>query len=111
MLSAKSKVKYDVKTATEILRTYGLSSSIDKTWRLIREGKLLGIHAGNNPKDKRAGYTITEEEIYNFVIREIPALSEYIKEIARLKKQIKQTDVKKAMDSVMDKPLDTDKQE
>lgn len=89
MLNAKGKVKYDVKTATEILRTYGLSSSVDKTWRLIREGKILAVHAGENPLDKRAGYTITEEEIFNFVIREIPALSEYIKEITRLKKQVR----------------------
>lgn len=103
MLNPKSKQKYTVEQATEILREYGLSTSTYVTNRLVREGKLLGYSAGTNPNDRRSGTVIQEDELYNFVSREIPAINAYQKELGRLKKALRAYE--KAA-----KP-DTDKQE
>lgn len=87
ILQPKSKARYDVAKATEILREYGLVKDAKGTRLLIQKGRLHANHNGNNPDDRRAGYSITGKAIYDLVTREIPAVDKLLKRIDELEKQ------------------------
>lgn len=75
ILYKKSNKKYTVEEATEVLKAYGLSSNVNITNRLIREGKLSAKEQGN-PGDKRASKWITEANLYKYIVEQIPAIAE-----------------------------------
>ncbi|MGM1464589.1 MULTISPECIES: hypothetical protein [Bacillus cereus group] len=77
ILYKRSNRKYTVEQATEILKAYGLSSNVNITNRLIREGKLNAKEIGT-PGDKRSSKLIGEANLYKYIIEKIPAAEELI---------------------------------
>jgi DNA-binding ferritin-like protein (Dps family) len=56
-----------------------------KTRDLIGKGKLRAIKLGD-PKDYRAGYEITEKDLYDLVVTEIPIMREILDHLLNVKK-------------------------
>lgn len=65
---------YDVSEATIILQSYGLSHNEKKTRDLIAKGKLRATKRGEDERDRRSGYEMTEKALYDLVVNEIPIM-------------------------------------
>lgn len=68
----------DVKKTTEILAQYGISHNEKKTRDLIAKGRLKARGKGDNPNDRRSGYEISEKNIYDLVVQEIPIMKQFL---------------------------------
>lgn len=73
-----SRRDYIVPEVTDILKQWGISHNDKKTRDLIQKGKLIARSAGQDPKDKRAGYLIRESDVYKLILEEIPIYKEII---------------------------------
>jgi len=74
-----TKTWYTTEEATEILKAFGLASSVQSTQRYIRKGYLKAtptVSSKTSRVDRREGYDISEPTLYSFIAERVPGVKE-----------------------------------
>jgi hypothetical protein len=77
---------YDVYAAFEILKQYYITDSKQMVARWLREGRIKGFRTEN----RKEGWTIYEEDLYDFIDRERPGLRTLFLELKEIRKEYKE---------------------
>jgi len=93
---------YDVKETTEILEKYGISHNEKKTRDLIAKGRLKARAKGENANDRRSGYEVSEKNIYDLIVQEIPIMKDFLDLASSATKEASKKTTKKSQKTVQD---------